>query len=674
MIRISILILFFTFSSLSFAQNASQVTNLDSIQILRDRSSNTQYSNTERLAYAKLASSLSNKIGIDSTILKSNLILSSRYLDLENYYLYRDINFLNLTLATKLKDSSAVGKVYRNLAWFHYVQSVNDSSYFYYYNARDIFRRLDQVQNEGEVLLGMADLQETEKDYIGSEKNAVQAIKLIQSLPETENNLESLWILHNLMGVISENLKNYDKALEYHEKALDISKKMTDEFENRTHTLNNIAIVHREIKDYETALKYHEDILQHDILKESSPAAYAYYLNNYAYTEFLSNDYSDNDILSKYWRSYKMCDSLEYDVGLMNVSKSLLEYYASKSETDSALFYGYRTNDLAKKSSSNDILLESMLSLSKIEQGEKSTNYLNDYITLSDSLFQNERFIRDKFARIEYETDQIKAENKQISKERLILLLVSIGLIVLFSLLFVIIYQRHKNKKLIFIQRQQQANEEIYNLMLVQQDKIEEGRTVEKKRISEDLHDGILGRLFGTRLSLDSLNLVQTEDAIKTRSQYIEELKSIEQEIRKISHDLNSDLVSGSSFTDIINALIENQTKAFKLSYNYYEDDEIDWDSVSNKTKIHIYRMLQETMQNIYKHANANHIKISFELKNNVILLTVTDDGTGFNTKKARKGIGLKNFDSRANELGGKVEIFSKQGQGTKVKIHVPTE
>ncbi|RZW38247.1 MAG: hypothetical protein EX263_14145 [Flavobacteriaceae bacterium] len=119
--------------------------------------------------------------------------------------------------------------------------------------------------------------------------------------------------------------------------------------------------------------------------------------------------------------------------------------------------------------------------------------------------------------------------------------------------------------------------------------------------------------------------------------------------------------------------LIENQTKAFQLTYDFDQDEDIDWDQFLNRTKIHIYRMLQETMQNIYKHANANHIKISFELKNNVILLTVEDNGSGFKTNKARKGIGLKNFESRANEIGGKVEIFSKLGHGTRVKIHIPT-
>ena len=82
--------------------------------------------------------------------------------------------------------------------------------------------------------------------------------------------------------------------------------------------------------------------------------------------------------------------------------------------------------------------------------------------------------------------------------------------------------------------------------------------------------------------------------------------------------------------------------------------------------------MLQETMQNIYKHAKAKQIKISFELKNSVILLSVEDDGSGFKVIKAKKGIGLKNINSRVKEIGGKVEIDSKIDIGTTIKISVP--
>ena len=125
-------------------------------------------------------------------------------------------------------------------------------------------------------------------------------------------------------------------------------------------------------------------------------------------------------------------------------------------------------------------------------------------------------------------------------------------------------------------------------------------------------------------------------------------------------------------FSDIVKTLIDTQTQAYKLTYTFNEDNKIHWDDVSNKTKIHVYRIVQETMQNIYKHANAKHIKISFQLKNSVILLSIEDDGSGFNVVKAKKGIGLKNINSRVKEIGGKVNIESKTDIGTTVSINVP--
>src|SRR5690606_15905789 len=151
-----------------------------------------------------------------------------------------------------------------------------------------------------------------------------------------------------------------------------------------------------------------------------------------------------------------------------------------------------------------------------------------------DSLLKHERSIRNKFTRIQYETDKIEEENIKIARERMWLLVTSIVLIISSFLIYIVITQRNKNRELKFIQKQQEANEEIYNLMLNQNESVEEARTLEKKRISQELHDGILGRLFGTRLSLDSLNMGTTTDAIKARSQYINELQAIEQDIRKV--------------------------------------------------------------------------------------------------------------------------------------------
>jgi len=123
---------------------------------------------------------------------------------------------------------------------------------------------------------------------------------------------------------------------------------------------------------------------------------------------------------------------------------------------------------------------------------------------------------------------------------------------------------------------------------------------------------------------------------------------------------------------DIIKTLVETQTKAYQLQYSIEHNDDINWDNVPNKTKIHIYRIIQESLQNIYKHANATHVKISFTQKNNVICLTINDNGSGFDVNKAKKGIGLKNMTSRVHEIQGVFDVISEKDQGTTITIKVP--
>jgi signal transduction histidine kinase len=156
------------------------------------------------------------------------------------------------------------------------------------------------------------------------------------------------------------------------------------------------------------------------------------------------------------------------------------------------------------------------------------------------------------------------------------------------------------------------------------------------------------------------------------REKYLKGLKNIEAEIRKISHDLSYDFVSESNFVDIITTLIETQMQAYNLKYNFKNDSLINWEQCPNKTKIHVYRILQESLQNIYKHANANEVKISFKQKKDVILMTIQDDGEGFDVNKARKGIGLKNINTRISEIEGNIKVFSKKGSGTKIEISIP--
>ena len=93
---------------------------------------------------------------------------------------------------------------------------------------------------------------------------------------------------------------------------------------------------------------------------------------------------------------------------------------------------------------------------------------------------------------------------------------------------------------------------------------------------------------------------------------------------------------------------------------------------LDNKIKIHLYRILQETMQNTYKHAKASKVDITFSLEKNTLNLSIVDNGVGFDANKSKKGIGLKNISDRLKEIKGKLDIQTQLQQGTTIHIYVP--
>ncbi|WP_299105671.1 tetratricopeptide repeat-containing sensor histidine kinase [uncultured Winogradskyella sp.] len=645
---------------------------LDSIKKNRELSINSSLPVKDRLMYSKKVSELAILTKNDSLILRANRDLSYSYLINGNYEFFKNIGLNNLTLAKKLKDSSAIAYTNKNLGWYYYqIADDNTTSYKYLIKAFDYFNRKNKLVEKTEILYSIATIQDLEKDYLGSEQNAIEALKLIYKLDSESMNSDEYRVLI-LLGTVSYKLENYDKSIDYHNQAKELTKKINNSYNLYLEAQNNLALPYRAKKDYKKALSIYEELITDPILKKDDIAFYALILSNYAFTKFLEGNYNYNELETDFRKALQISDSIDDSYTKLATSIDLAKFYKENKKLDSSLVYAKQSYNISRDIPINELYLESMLLLADLTKGDESKVYLEQHIKLSDSLLKNERKVRNKFARIEYETDQLEAENKQISKENVYLLFISIGLLFTAILTYLFISQRAKNRKLKLIQVQQKANEDIYNLMLGQQDKVDEARAKEKIRISKELHDGVLGGLFGVRLSLDSINFNEGKEAMMSRAKYISQLQTIEQEIRKISHELNTDFVSGSGFIDIVSELIETQTIAYKLEYEFNSSDDINWDFVANKTKINIYRIIQESMQNIYKHANANSIKISISLEKDLICLDIIDDGDGFDTSKSKKGIGLKNMKSRVDDFEGEITWTSLSGNGTTVKVKIP--
>ncbi|PIA78545.1 hypothetical protein BFR04_03145 [Gaetbulibacter sp. 4G1] len=576
-------------------------------------------------------------------------------------------------LNSKSLDSLTIANAHYRIGELYRFEFLGDSAYYYYHKAEKVYRSLKDNYKTALALYGIATVQCNENDLTGSELTSIEAISLLESVTETNEVIKYKSYVYNTLGLVFGELEQFEESISYYNKSIDLKKRLTGDTRITIDVAkNNLALSYKKSGNYKLALKYYLQILDNENLINDRPDMYALVLDNYAHTLYLSKN--TEQLPELFLRALKITDSVNpggYNSVIIN--QHLAQYYYDNNKKDLAKIYAYKAKEVSEQYY-NDELLSSLLLLSKIEEGSVAAKHLGDYVKLNDSLQKSERRIRNKFARIRFETDKIEQENVRIARERMWLFIISVTLIITSFLVYLVITQRNKNKELKFIQQQQETNEEIYNLMLSQQDNIEEARTLEKKRISEELHDGVLGRLFGTRLSLDSLNMGTNAEAINTRSQYISELKTIEDDIRKVSHELNTDFVSGSGFVDIIKTLVETQTKAYGFDYELKTNDDINWEEASNKTKIHIYRIIQESLQNIYKHANATLVKISFQVKNNVFCLKINDNGSGFDVNKAKRGIGLKNINSRVEEIKGDLTINSELNKGTTITIKVRTD
>ena len=659
------------FSSFSWSQTNVKTIS-DSVSYYISKSKEVDNSFDIKLVYGKKSQTLAREAGIDSILLRSNLNLSTVFLEAGIKDDFLKLSHQNLKFSEKVKDTAYTALISKNIGDY-YDKSLTDSAYYYYNKSLKLYKFLNDKFNSSVLLLDVASIQRDEKDYTGSEINSIEGISLLESLKATDIVIRKKAYHYNNLGMVLGLLDQYDTSIKYYKECIRLVKKLEGNNDYLLDVIkNNLALVYGHSKQYDLAINIYESILDHkDMLIKEDITMYALALDNYAYTLFLLN--KQQKLPKLYFEALKSIDTIKPVVyESIAIYQHLAEYYHDNKKGDSAKYYAYKAKEVSEKYYYNDDVLKSLLVLLKVEDNDSiAIKHYNAYIKLNDSLLKNERRIRNKFERIRFETNQIEQENAQIEREKLWLMLLSGILLITALLIYIVVNQRNKNKELKLIQQQQEANEEIYNLMLSQQDKVEEARSIEKKRVSQELHDGVLGRLFGTRLSLDSLNMNTSPEAIKTRGQYIDELKTIEQDIRKVSHELNTDFVSGSGFVDIIKTLVITQTEVYKIKYELKFDDSITWEDVSNKTKIHVYRIVQETLHNIHKHAQANLVTISFELKNSVIWLTINDDGVGFDVDKAKKGIGIKNIKSRVNEIEGILYIKSEKDQGTTIIITI---
>ncbi len=665
-----VLLLFVFFGCTQKKSNINEPNpSSDSLSIFLEKAYDYELKTSQRELFIKKSLEIVLNQENDSLHRVNLFRVANRYFNMNNWEKYKNVVDVVLEKATDAQDSLSIAKSNSYLGDFYEIKGISDSAYLNYFRAEKIYLSLHDNVNIAKCRLRKARLQYSESDLKGSEISVFSAMKALNE--EKEDNI--IYDSYNLLGTLYNDLGQYAKALEYHNKALNSIDEQTSpiELQHKALSINNIGFVYQNKGQHKQAIVYFEKALENrnDLIKYNL-FAYSVFLDNLAYSRFKIKE--SKDLPELFYESLKLRDSLDSTLGIIGAKIHLSEYFAFKKDTLKALQYSNEALAKARNSKNARNLLLPLKQLAVLEP-RKAMKYNKEYIHINDSLQKAERLIGEKFARIEYETDQVKEENVSLTTKNRNIVYIFGAVLILGMFLYIIKAQKSKTRELLYKQEQQRANEEIYNLIISQQDSVQATRVQEKKRVAQELHDGVLGRMFGVRMNLDSANELPDEPGITLRNQFILELKNIEQDIREISHDLSrekSELIN--NFVAIVGDLLENQKKTFQSQLISSIDPDINWESASNAVKINLFRVLQESLQNINKYANANLISVKFKQDSNNLFLEISDDGVGFNINKGKKGIGLQNMISRMKECQGTFEIKSKIGEGTTIMASVP--
>lgn len=244
----------------------------------------------------------------------------------------------------------------------------------------------------------------------------------------------------------------------------------------------------------------------------------------------------------------------------------------------------------------------------------------------------------------------VDANVKQTLLAILVALVVSIGVVVSAAVLFNVREHRLADQNL----------KELSHKTVQHQEE-------ERRRVSRELHDGINQLLVSVKYRLETAmtNIPTTESAHESLAKGGEVLNRAIQEVRRISHDLRPSVLDDLGLLAALNQLLDDFGERSGIAMDV--DIQPSQSDISEEVATTLYRIVQEALSNIEKHAQATRLTLSLQEDAEGLFLCISDNGVGIGEKNAyaRRGIGLRNMRERVEFLGGEFEVSSRPGSGT---------
>jgi signal transduction histidine kinase len=543
-----------------------------------------------------------------------------------------------LALAEELREKESERVLYHHMGVAYDFRGNYDSAFICYDKARAIDVAAGDRAGEAATLSLMVFSYARQGKYVTAIDRSLEVLAIHESLEEQRNytyintltNLSELYRRMNSPGM----------AIQYLDRAAELCEEMKKDEHYAwriSHIYNEYSANYLEQGYPEKALEYalKADSINFDIINVCN----AKWMLASIYLQLGKSDRA----LQSAMASLEQADILKDKVLYINVRKVLSDIYMAQGrypEAESEALEAWQA-DSTLLDESRIIALNIALANIHMHNAEKAAHYLRKYSEMNRKYSEKSFHNTVSELTVKYETE--KKEIRITSLESQKILYASIGLIglLLALALWIVFHQkiRSERKEKQFIAAR---------AML-------EGEKEERKRLARDLHDGLGGMLSLIKLSL----------AGEEHSQYINgKIDLCIKELRRMAHHLMPFSLAQSG----LKVALEDYCFSFSnVRFHFYGEDR----RIDEQIEIVIYYCAYELVNNSIKHAGAETINLQLMLAGDRVMLTVYDDGCGFDKASSTQGSGLKNISDRVAVFNGKMDITTSPGNGTETNIEL---
>ena len=589
-----------------------------------------------------------------------------------------------------------------------------DSSLFYGFQTLELAQKEGYKDVEADALRSLSTTYQAKGDYKEALNYGFRALHLGRELNDSLKIAHSL----NIIGMIYDQQGNFLGALNQYSKAYEIYKNLGQKQWNAMIAVN-LGILFKGQGQYSKVVPYYREALQ--IYKElKMPEEVAFCETNLGSVFYYTHQYDSCIYYSlkaeKALYEQKLTQILPIAqenaglgyIGLKQWAKaeSILEKalkahrsYSNKKEIAFTLIhlanvYGklgqsnasysalIEAKQVAEEIASSNEVMDASRSLAGYYASRKDyqrayQEYMH-YSDIRDTLFEKEKMRTIAGYQIQFETEQKDQQIKHLQQEAIIhqlqldrrnlwLILSLVLLTASLSGAYLLIRQR-KLKADAHLHQSLQKQQEIYTRAIL------DAEEQERRRIARDLHDGVGQALSVALLNLNSLkrNIENGKLAGKqTIDDAVQLVKDSYDEMRSVTHQMMPSTLLKLGLVSAVREFINRiDSNVIHVSLHISELD----DSLDDQTETVLFRIIQESVNNVIKHARASSLSVQIFNETDSISVSIEDNGVGFDPSNmsGKWGIGLQNIQNRLAILKGSLEIDSAPGKGTLLLIYVP--